>query len=66
MKKIKKENLSEGQNFEDIKHIDEFGKEFLHARELMISLGYLTNTFDTTKNVQLLTAHFSNNLFLLK
>ena len=48
MKKIEKENLSEGQNFEDIKHIDENGIEFWYARELMISLGY--SSWDKFKN----------------
>lgn len=30
----------EGQNFEDIKHIDEFGEEFWYARELQKVLDY--------------------------
>ena len=36
------ENLEfyEGQNFEDIKHIDEFGEEYWYARELMKVLQY--------------------------
>ena len=40
MNKLKKENLYEGQNFEDIKHIDENGVEFWYARELMPILQY--------------------------
>ena len=34
MKEQKNEGFYEGQNFEDIKHIDEFGEEFWYAREL--------------------------------
>ena len=40
MNKLKKENLYEGQNFEDIKHIDENGVELWYARELMPILQY--------------------------
>ena len=40
MKEQKNERLYEGQNFEDIKHIDEFGEEFWYARELQKVLDY--------------------------
>ena len=40
MNKLEKENLYNGQNFENIKHIDEFGEEFWYARELMKVLQY--------------------------
>ena len=40
MKEQKNEGFYEGQNFEDIKHIDEFGEEFWYARELQKVLDY--------------------------
>ena len=40
MKEQKNEGFYEGQNFEDIKHIDEFGEEFWYARELQEVLDY--------------------------
>ena len=42
-------NYYNNQTFEDIKHIDECGKEFWYARELMLSLGY--SSWDKFKNV---------------
>ena len=40
MKEQKNEGFYEGQNFEEIKHIDEFGEEYWYARELMKVLQY--------------------------
>lgn len=40
MNDFNNEELYEGQNFEEIKHIDEYGEEFWYARELMKVLQY--------------------------
>ena len=40
MKEQKNEGFYEGQNFEEIKHIDEFGEEYWYARELQKVLDY--------------------------
>ena len=41
--------LYDNKTFDDIRHIDEYGIEFWYARELMLSLGYLS--WDKFKNV---------------
>jgi len=40
MNKLKEKELYDGQSFEEIKHIDEFGGEYWYGRELMKVLQY--------------------------
>ena len=40
MNQLEKSEIYDNQNFEDIKHIDEYGIEFWYARELMPILQY--------------------------